>query len=244
VAVAQSASRAKDDFLAMLGHELRNPLAPIAAALDLIDVRGGQMTGRERQVIGRQVDHLTRLVDDLLDVSRITRGEIQLRREPVSLRRVLDDAVESVAEALRSRGHRLSVDVPCDLPDIQGDATRLTQVFHNLLENAAKYTPQPGTIELCARLDGDELRVRGRDDGVGIAKEAQTRVFDLFTRVEPGEGLQTSGLGIGLALGRRLVEMHDGRVDLFSAGPGSGSEFTVRLPLPVSARPAVDRAVG
>ncbi|RYG86006.1 HAMP domain-containing histidine kinase, partial [bacterium] len=242
----READRRKDEFLATLAHELRNPLAPIRTAAELLnrDSIGMADVKRLRDIIDRQTSHLVRLVDDLLDVSRITRGEIQLRREPLSLRRVLDDAVESVAEELRSRGHRLSVDVPDDLPELQGDATRLTQVFHNLLENAAKYTPQAGCIDLRAQIDGDDVQVSVRDNGVGIAKEAQMRVFDLFTRVQPGEGMKTSGLGIGLALGKRLVEMHDGRVDVHSDGPGSGSEFTVRLPLPAESRRSVECAVG
>jgi signal transduction histidine kinase len=174
---------------------------------------------------------MVRLVDDLLDVSRITRGEIQLRLAPTNLRRVIDDALEGVAEAIRARSHTLTLEIPETLPTLMADSTRLTQVLQNLVENAAKYTPPGGRIELRCHRIGTDVQVAVRDNGAGIARDAQSRVFDLFTRLEPGEGLKTSGLGIGLALARRLVEMHGGRLDVYSAGPGTGSEFTVTLPV-------------
>jgi PAS domain S-box-containing protein len=229
----READRRKDEFLATLAHELRNPLAPIRTAAELLEREdlSPETLRRLRDIIGRQTGHLVRLVDDLLDVSRITRGEIQLRRETVQLRRVLDDALESVAGSMRDRGHTLTLHVPEVLPTLLGDATRLTQVMHNLLENAAKYTPAGGRIELSCTTAGTEVSLRVRDNGAGIAPEVQSRVFDLFSRLEPGEGLKTAGLGIGLALARRLVQMHGGRLELYSAGPGTGSEFTVTLPI-------------
>ncbi|MET0291826.1 MAG: ATP-binding protein [Steroidobacteraceae bacterium] len=230
----READRRKDEFLATLAHELRNPLAPIRTAAELLneETLRPPETKRLRDIVNRQVLHMVRLVDDLLDVSRITRGEIQLKRERTSLRRTLDDALEGVADSVRSSQHELVVDLPERLPAIYADATRLTQVFQNLLENAAKYTPSGGRITLTSRVEGGSVRVSVRDTGVGIARELQSRVFDLFTRLEPGEGLKTAGLGIGLALAKRLVEMHGGRLEVFSAGSGLGSEFVVTLPDP------------
>jgi signal transduction histidine kinase len=229
----READRRKDEFLATLAHELRNPLAPIRTAAELLNREGltPEVIKHLRDIIDRQVLHMVRLVDDLLDVSRITRGEIQLRLAPTNLRRVIDDALEGVAEAIRARSHTLTLEIPETLPTLMADSTRLTQVLQNLVENAAKYTPPGGRIELRCHRIGTDVQVAVRDNGAGIARDAQSRVFDLFTRLEPGEGLKTSGLGIGLALARRLVEMHGGRLDVYSAGPGTGSEFTVTLPV-------------
>jgi len=229
----READRRKDEFLATLAHELRNPLAPIRSASELLNRDGltPAETRRLRSIIDRQVTHLVRLVDDLLDVSRITRGEIQLRREPLDLHQMLNDAIEAVGEAIASRGHAFEFDVPDRLPRIVADGTRLTQIVLNLLENAAKYTPPSGHIALRCRAGEGELRVEVEDDGVGISPEAMSRVFELFTRLEPGQGLKTSGLGIGLALARRLAEMHGGRLEARSAGQGCGSRFILTLPL-------------
>ena len=228
-AEAEAASRAKDEFLAMLGHELRNPLAPIVTALRLLRLREGEGPVRELEVIERQVQHLVRLVDDLLDVSRITRGKIRLDRAVVPVSRVVAKAIEMASPLLEERAHRLVLDVAPDLY-VDGDEVRLAQVMANLLTNAAKFTDPGGRIELsAARRDGwAELRVR--DDGAGIAPEALPRLFEPFTQAPRADGSATGGLGIGLTLVRSLAEAHGGSVAAASAGLGHGSEFVVRLP--------------
>ncbi len=228
----RDADRRKDEFLATLAHELRNPLAPIRTAMELLDRDGvaPAETRRLRDIVTRQVLHMVRLVDDLLDVSRITRGEIQLQQQPTRLRPVIEDALEGIATTLKLREHRLQVAVPDDLPPVLADGTRLMQIFQNLLENAAKYTPSGGHIWLTATASDDTVRIAVRDDGVGIPRELQGRVFDLFTRLQPGEGIKTSGLGIGLALARRLAELHGGQLEVFSDGTDRGSEFVLTLP--------------
>jgi CheY-like chemotaxis protein len=183
-----------------------------------------------REIIDRQVHHMVRLVDDLMDVSRITIGQVNLRNETISLRRILDDALEAVAPAIEAGKHRLVIDVPGAAPQIEGDATRLSQVFQNLLDNAAKYTPPGGTITLRAEQLGQQIKVSVRDSGIGIAREVQPRVFELFTRVHPNDRIKTSGLGIGLSLAKKLVELHLGDIEVRSDGPGTGSEFIVTLP--------------
>jgi PAS domain S-box-containing protein len=234
----READRRKDEFLAMLGHELRNPLAPVRSALEVLRLRKVQDPKVERAhaTIDRQVTHLTRLVDDLLDVSRITRGLIELHREPVDLATVVSHAVEMVAGAVQARGHELMVSLPTRPVRLEADATRLTQVVFNLLNNAAKYTEPGGRIWLTAEREGSEVVVRVRDTGVGIAPELLPRVFDLFTQGERTLDRSQGGLGLGLTLVRSLVEMHGGRVEAHSAGPGKGSEFVARLPaLPAAA---------
>jgi CheY-like chemotaxis protein len=183
-----------------------------------------------REIIDRQINHMVRLVDDLMDVSRITLGHVNLRNERVSLRRVLDDALEAVAPAIEAGNHRLQVDIPGAALLIEGDPTRLSQVFQNLLDNAAKYTPNGGTITLHAGQAGDQIRISVRDTGIGIASDAQPRVFELFTRVHPSDHIKTSGLGIGLSLARKLIELHMGKIEVRSDGVGLGSEFVVTLP--------------
>ena len=226
------ADRRKDEFLATLAHELRNPLAPIRNAVHLL--RAGNPTGDNvraaREIIDRQVHHMVRLVDDLMDVSRITLGQVNLRNERVSLRRVIDDALEAAAPAIEAGNHRLVVDVPGVTLQIEGDATRLSQVFQNLLDNAAKYTPPGGTITLRAELRDEQIVVSVRDTGIGITPEAQSRVFELFTRVHPNDRIKTSGLGIGLSLAKKLIELHMGDIEVRSDGAGMGSEFIVTLP--------------
>ena len=240
------ADRRKDEFLATLAHELRNPLAPIRNAVHLL--KAGNPTEDNvraaREIIDRQVHHMVHLVDDLMDVSRITIGQVNLRNERVSLRRVIDDALEAAAPAIEAGNHRLVVDVPGASLQIEGDATRLSQVFQNLLDNAAKYTPAGGTITLRAELREDRVVVSVRDTGIGIAPEAQPRVFELFTRVHPNDRIKTSGLGIGLSLARKLVELHLGSIEVRSDGPGTGSEFIVTLPAlaaPPAPKPGDDR---
>jgi PAS domain S-box-containing protein len=228
-AAAEDASRAKDQFLAVLGHELRNPLAPIVTALRFMAIRGSDVFPKERAIIERQVDHLTRLVDDLLDVSRITRGKIELRRQALEITDVLAKAIETVDPALEQRRHRLVVDFPPRAPRVFGDAARLTQVFSNLLTNAAKFTPPGGTIRVVARAEEERVRVSVHDTGIGIAAELLPQVFDTFVQGKRTEAVR-GGLGLGLAIVRSLTELHGGRVWVLSEGTGQGCEFVVDLP--------------
>ncbi|HEY6126531.1 MAG TPA: ATP-binding protein [Steroidobacteraceae bacterium] len=236
--------RRKDEFLATLAHELRNPLAPIRNAVHLL--KSGNPTGDSvrmaREIIDRQVQHMVRLVDDLLDVTRITVGQVNLRNERISLRRVIDDALEAAAPAIENGNHRLVVDLPGTPVQLEGDSTRLSQVFQNLLDNAAKYTPPNGTITLRAEQRGDQVIVSVRDSGIGISRDAQSRVFELFTRVHPNDRIKTSGLGIGLALAKKLVALHLGDIEVRSEGQGMGSEFIVTLPALPAAPAAVPSA--
>lgn len=228
--------RRKDEFLAMLSHELRNPLSPILNAVHLLRLQGGEnLIQREaRSVIERQVGQLARLVDDLLEVSRITSGKIRLREERLDFLGVVERAVESARPLIDRRRHELSVSVPPEPIWLHADPTRLEQVVVNLLNNAAKYTEEGGQILLSARQEGDEMVLRVRDTGVGIAPEILPHVFDLFTQADRSLDRSQGGLGIGLALVRNLVEMHRGTVDAWSPGLGRGSEFTVRLPVLLS----------
>jgi len=227
---AESANRAKDEFLAMLGHELRNPLSPIVTALQLMKLRGNDASERERQVIERQVSHLTRLVDDLLDVSRIARGIVDLKEEIVELAEVVEPAIEMVSPLLEQRSHTLALVLPRDGLTVRGDRTRLSQVVSNLLTNAAKYTPPGGRITVRASVEQAVVVLRVADTGIGIAPDVLPRVFDLF--VQGGQGIDRSqgGLGLGLTITRKLIERHGGTVTAYSAGAGMGSEFVVRLP--------------
>ncbi len=230
VAQLREAGRAKDEFLAMLGHELRNPLSPIVTALRLMRMRTGSGTLREQSIIARQVDHLVRLVDDLLDISRITRGKIELKRQTVRVADVLANAVEMANFLLDQREHTLTVEVERDL-FWRVDATRLAQVVSNLLTNAARYTAAGGRIELTAkREEGGMIAVSVRDNGNGLAPDVLPRVFDLFFQGKRELDRAEGGLGIGLALVKNLVEMHGGRVSASSEGLGRGSTFSIRLP--------------
>jgi PAS domain S-box-containing protein len=226
---AEAANRAKDEFLAMLGHELRNPLAPILTALQLLKLRGIDSAERERAIIERQVKHLVGLVDDLLDVSRITRGRIELIREQVDLAEVVARAVEIASPVLEQQRHYLDVDVPRGLL-IEGDAGRLAQVVANLLTNAAKYTEAGGHISVWAGEDANDVTLSVRDTGIGIDAAMLPRVFDLFVQERQTLARSQGGLGLGLAIVRSLVELHGGAVTASSGGKGRGSEFTVRLP--------------
>jgi signal transduction histidine kinase/DNA-binding response OmpR family regulator len=233
----QQADRQKNEFLSMLAHELRNPLAPIRNAVEVLRLRGGSNGNGSlaelewsRDVIGRQVRHLARLVDDLLDVSRITKGKIRLQLEPVPLQAVVTQAVEASRPEIDARGHHLDVSVPDEPLWVDGDPARLAQVLTNLLNNAAKYTEPGGHVWLSAARDNGSVVLRVRDTGVGIPPEMIGAVFDLFTQVDRSLDRSQGGLGIGLTLVKRLVELHGGEVSAHSAGPGRGSEFTVRLP--------------
>ena len=230
LALAESASRAKDEFLAMLGHELRNPLAPIVTALDLMKLRSGSPTSREEQVIERQVEHLVRLVDDLLDVSRITRGKVELDCRAVDLQAAVVKAVEMAAPLFEQRRHRFRVDVPARGMRLHADVARLAQIISNLLTNAARYTPPGGSIALTARREGDFVVLSVADSGIGIDPALLPHVFDLFVQGERSMERADGGLGIGLTLVQNLVRLHGGTVEAVSAGRGKGSEFIVRLP--------------
>ncbi len=236
---AEAANTTKDEFLAMLGHELRNPLAPIATALELMRTRPNVGAERERAVIERQVQHLVRLVDDLLDVSRITRGKVELRREPLSLTEVVGQAAETVSPLFEQRQHALRLSVPDDLR-VDADRARLTQVLSNLLANAAKYTPNGGHVEVSAERDGDEVRIEVRDDGIGIEPGMLERVFEPFAQGRQPIDRAQGGLGLGLAIADNLLKLHGGSIKVESAGPAKGSTFTVRLPLSeASPRPSL-----
>ena len=229
------AHRRKDEFLATLAHELRNPLAPMTNALEILRRKDpGDPTLRwTRDIIDRQVRQMARLVDDLLDVARISRGRIELRREPVELTAVVHGAIESARPLVNAGGHVLELRLPDQPVWLEADATRLTQVLLNLLNNAAKYTPSGGRIVLAARVEDGQAVVSVRDDGIGLSAEHLPTVFEMFSQVAPALERSQGGLGIGLSLARGLVELHGGSIEARSEGPGRGSEFIVRLPIGV-----------
>jgi signal transduction histidine kinase len=229
-AEAERANSVKDEFLAMLGHELRNPLAPIFTALELMSTRTDANADHERRVIDRQVRHLVRLVDDLLDVSRITRGKIELQRVQLDLASVVADGIEQASPLLEQRAHSLTVNVPKGRFFVHGDRPRLAQIVSNLVANAAKYTDARGTIEIDATAAGSEVVLRVRDTGMGMPPELVPRVFDLFEQGARTIDRAAGGLGLGLAIVKSLTLMHGGAVSATSEGPGKGSEFLVRLP--------------
>jgi PAS domain S-box-containing protein len=246
----REAARQKDEFIALLAHELRNPLAPIRNGLQVIRASDDRAAReRARAVMERQLGHMVRLIDDLLDVSRINRSKMELRRERIPLADAVGSAVETARPAIEAAGHELTVEMPPAPVILDADLTRLAQVFANLLTNSAKYTEPGGRIRLAARRDGDAVEVAVRDTGIGIPAEALPHVFEMFSQVDRSVERSTGGLGIGLALVKGLVEMHGGTVTAASPGPGRGSEFTVRLPAapglpepppdaPADARPA------
>ncbi len=231
----KEADRHKDEFLAMLAHELRNPLAPIRNAVHLMKMKSLEDTQLllSRDIIDRQLIQLSRLVDDLLDVSRITRGKINLARQRVELHELVERAVETISPAIEARGHTLDVEIPERPLAIYGDPMRLTQALGNVLGNAAKYTDSGGRITVRVRRRRRDVEISVRDTGIGIVPEVLPLIFDLFTQVDQPSGRPQGGLGIGLALVRQLVEMHGGTVTASSEGPGRGSEFVIRLPLSV-----------
>ena len=225
--------RRKDEFLAMLSHELRNPLSPILNAVQLLRLQGDEsLLQREaRSVIERQVGQLTRLIDDLLEVSRITSGRVRLQQDRLDMRGIVERAVESARPLITRRGHELSVTKPDKPIWLHADSARLEQVVVNLLNNAAKYTEEEGKIRLIVGQEGDDMVLSVQDTGVGIAPEVIPHIFDLFTQADRSLDRSQGGLGIGLALVQRLVEMHRGTVSAHSKGLGRGSEFTIRLPV-------------
>jgi signal transduction histidine kinase len=234
----QAADRRKDEFLALLAHELRNPLAPIRNAVTILRQKPSDDPDIDwcRQVIERQCDQLTRLVDDLLDISRITQGKIKLRTDPVDVAEVIRDAVETSRPLVDSQRHELIVQLPDEPIRIQGDRARLTQVIANLINNAAKYQNPRGRIELVVESEPGLVAIRIKDEGIGIPADTLSEIFELFSQGERAPDRTQDGLGIGLSLVKNLVEMHGGRVFASSDGPGRGSEFIVRLPAPARER--------
>ncbi|WP_246523586.1 PAS domain S-box protein [Gemmata palustris] len=231
----RDADQRKDEFIALLAHELRNPLAPIRNGLQVLHLAGTDTSAlaRTRVMMDRQLSHMVRLVDDLLDASRISRNKMELRRTRVSLSEVMASAVETARPLLDDAGHELRVALPAEPISLDADLTRLAQVFSNLLTNSAKYTPRGGQIHVSAERNSAEAVVSVRDTGIGIPADALSAVFDMFSQVDRSTERSRGGLGIGLALVKGLVEMHGGTVTAESAGPNKGSTFTVRLPIPV-----------
>jgi signal transduction histidine kinase/ActR/RegA family two-component response regulator len=229
-ALLREANRRKDEFLAVLSHELRNPLNPILTSLDLMDMRGDEHSRREREIIRRQAMHLAALVEDLLDVSRITGGKVTLRKEPVEIAAVVAKGIEMASPLLEQRAHLLKIAVPQPGLLVDADSIRLPQVFANLLMNAAKYTERGGQIELSARREGPEIVVECRDNGIGIAHELLSTMFEPFVQGTRTLDRAEGGMGLGLALVRSLTELHGGTVSAKSGGLGRGSTFSVRLP--------------
>ncbi|MDB5796910.1 MAG: hybrid sensor histidine kinase/response regulator [Paucimonas sp.] len=225
--------RLKDEFLASLGHELRNPLAPIRTAMQVLNrsFPASANIGNVTQVVERQVAHLTRLVDDLLDVARVTSGKITLQRKPVALAEVVAHAIEICAPLLEAGGHRINQAQPAQTVMLDADPARLVQSLSNVLANAIKFTPQPSTIDFTVELDGDDVIFRIKDKGIGLEADALPRIFDMFAQSDPVRGQVLGGLGIGLSLTRRFIEMHGGTVSASSPGIGQGCEFVFRLPI-------------
>ncbi len=224
-------SRRKDEFLAMLGHELRNPLSAISSAIKVVRLSASEQAKEEAAaIIDRQADHLARLVDDLLDISRVTTGRIQVRKEPVQVSAFIHDAVDTTRPLINKEGHTLVVSLPAFPIWVEGDPLRLQQVVSNLLANAAKYTTSGGRIVLTADVEDRNVVIRVRDTGIGLAADHLQRIFDLFVQVDRTLDRSQGGLGLGLSITKTLVEMHGGTVEAHSAGLGKGSVFVVRLP--------------
>jgi signal transduction histidine kinase/ActR/RegA family two-component response regulator len=237
VAQLRDADRRKNEFLAMLAHELRNPLAPVHNAVKVLrkNCPEDEETKWAHDVIERQVQHITRMVDDLLDVSRITRGKINVQREPIDVAVAVSRAVEMVQPLIDTRKHQLTTSLPVEPIWLEADAPRLAQVLANLLNNAAKYTEEGGRIWLTVETDENNVLLKVRDNGIGIPPDYLPRVFDLFSQEDSSFGRTQGGLGIGLTLVRSLVRMHGGAIEAFSPGIAQGSEFVVRLPRLVQA---------
>jgi signal transduction histidine kinase/CheY-like chemotaxis protein len=229
----READRRKDEFLATLAHELRNPLAPLRNSLEILRMPQANeaMRDKARQMMERQLAQMVRLVDDLLDVSRITTGKLGIRKSLLEVQAAVRDAIETARPYVESRNHQLEVQLPSQALCVEGDRTRLAQVFANLLHNAAKYTEPGGYITLSLAAEGDEAVARVRDNGIGLAPESLAAIFDMFVQVDRSLERQQAGLGVGLTLSRQLVGLHNGTISAKSEGAGKGSEFTVRLPL-------------
>lgn len=225
------ADRYKDEFLATLAHELRNPLAPIRTGLDLLELGNAEQSRRVLPMMGRQLNHMVRLIDDLLDVSRISRGMVTLRRDKVEMNAVIESAIETSRPLIDAGRHGFSVMLPDQAVWLDVDATRIAQVISNLLNNAAKYTPQGGQIDLLAEVLDGQVKISVRDTGIGIPAAMLAGIFELFAQVDRGNERSQSGLGVGLALARHLAEMHQGRIEVASPGANGGSVFTLYLPI-------------
>jgi PAS domain S-box-containing protein len=238
----KQADRRKDEFLASLAHELRNPLAPIGNTLEILKQKG--TAPRETETIERQLGHLVRLVDDLLDVDRITRGKVAIVRERVELADVVRRAVETCGSLSEGSNRRPTVDLPATPIYLHADPVRLAQALGNLLNNALKYTEPDGLVSLTAGLDDEAVTVAVKDDGIGIAADKLASIFDLFTQADDSPERARKGLGVGLTLAKRLVELHDGTIEASSMGPGGGSEFVVRLPIQKIAAESLPAATG
>jgi CheY-like chemotaxis protein len=234
----ERASRNVAEFIATLAHELRNPLAPIRTALDVMARMPAGDPGIEslRQTIERQAGQLTRIVEDMLDISRITRGSLAVEEAPIDMAEVVTRSVETAAPAVEAGRHRLEVDLPPVRVAVRGDGARLTQLLANLLNNAARYTPDPGTVSITLREEGGLAVVRVRDTGRGIDQQTMPRIFDMFVRGASAAERTSGGLGVGLALSRRIAELHGGTLEAASAGENKGAEFTLRLPLAPTAQ--------
>ncbi|MEO6824843.1 MAG: ATP-binding protein [Nitrosospira sp.] len=237
----QDADRRKDEFLTMLAHELRNPLAPIGAAAQLLGIAeiDESRVKQASEIITRQVDHITGLVDDLLDVARVTRGEVLLDKHPVDIRKLLADAVEQVSPLIKMRRHRLALRQPAEPLLVRGDRKRLVQVIANLLNNAAKYTPKGGNIQVVLEAHADQAVLVVQDDGTGIDPNLLPHIFELFTQANRSSDRAQGGLGIGLSLVKRIVELHGGNVTVRSKGADAGAEFTVSLPRCTEVQPEI-----
>jgi len=240
----READRRKDDFLAMLAHELRNPLAPIRASVELLCLEGitPEHAARARSIIERQVNHMVRLVDDLLEVSRISRGKIELQKEPVDLSAAVLSAIETSRPAIEAGKHRFTLALADEALVVEGDYVRLSQIILNLLNNAAKFTDPGGTISLSVRRDGPHAVVAVQDSGAGIAPDMLERVFEMFVQGHRPGSDSKSGLGIGLALARNLAMLHGGELNAASEGVGKGATFSLRLPLMKAAMPRASDA--
>ncbi|WP_303703225.1 hybrid sensor histidine kinase/response regulator [Brevundimonas naejangsanensis] len=228
----READRRKNDFIAMLGHELRNPIMALHAGLQLLQ----RQSDEERKAVIHarmevQAHHLSRLIEDLLDVARIDQGKISLQQERVSLQSIVDSAIDTSRPRIEAASHELTVSLPPEPVWLNGDFTRLSQVISNLLANAAKYTPREGRILLSVEIEQDQIRIDVADNGIGVSADLKDRIFELFAQSKGPDDRSRDGLGIGLALVKQLVELHGGTIDLASDGPGLGSCFTVRLPL-------------
>ncbi|MGE5095206.1 MAG: PAS domain-containing protein [Betaproteobacteria bacterium] len=245
-AALRESDQRKDEFLAMLAHELRNPLAPITTAAEIIRLAGAEpaRTQAAAEVIARQVRHITKLMDDLLDVSRVTRGLVNIERRPVDLASVVHTAIEQVSPLLQEKAHSLTTNLKSTHPCVLGDRARLIQIVANLLNNAARYTSNGGHIEIALEADSDEATLRVSDNGQGIERDLIPRLFELFTQGKRSPDRSQGGLGIGLALVKRLVELHGGQIRAESAGPGQGSTITVTLPCAHAAEGDAARASG
>jgi CheY-like chemotaxis protein/anti-sigma regulatory factor (Ser/Thr protein kinase) len=226
----RQADQRKDEFLATLAHELRNPLAPLLNALNIRRLATPEAAGPLQDLMERQLALLVRLIDDLLDIARITRGKLELRKDTTTLQDVLDSAIETAMPLIEQGGHHLRVQVPPERVPMHADSMRLSQVFANLLNNAAKYSDAGGSIELVAEAEDSVIQVRVRDRGIGLSPEQAQDIFELFSQADTAVERARGGLGIGLTLVRRLAEMHGGEVSVHSEGLGCGSEFLVRLP--------------